>query len=308
MSVSDRLQDWAYAAGWSLVRRMPEGMAASMFNSAADVAARRNGPRVQQLRRNLARVVPQAGAEELDELVRGSLRSYARFWRETFRLPGMDRQAICRKVDEAMVGRAMIDDVLSKGKGLILVLPHTGNWDVSGMWLADRYGTFTTVAERLRPESLYRRFVSFRESMGFEILPASATDFSPYRVLIERLKANGVVCLTADRDLTRKGIPVTFFGEQTRMPAGPARLAAMTGATILIVDQTFTEDGWGLRIHSPIVVGSRDEIPIATQRMADGFAADIAANPVDWHMLQKLWIADLPEGKRKVLATAEERP
>jgi len=304
---TDRLQDWSYAAGWSLVRRMPEGMATSLFNSAADFAARRNGPGTRQLRRNLARVVPQAGAHELDELVSASLRSYARFWRETFRLPAMDKHAIYRKVDEVMIGAPLIDDALRKGKGLILALPHTGNWDVSGIWLVGHSGPFTTVNERLRPESLYRRFVAYRESLGFELLPASAHDFSPYRVLIERLKANRVVCLPADRDLTRRGVPVTFFGEETRMPAGPARLAAMTGATILLVDQSFTPDGWGLRVHSPIVVQSRDEIPVATQRMADGFAADIAANPVDWHMVQQLWIADLPQERRNVLtSTAEE--
>jgi phosphatidylinositol dimannoside acyltransferase len=300
-----RVQGWGYAAGWGMVRTMPEGMAEWLFRSAAGLAARRSGPRTKQLRRNLARVVPQAGEAELDELVRGGLRSYARYWMETFRLPSMDQKAIFEQVNEVFVNKSMIDEALSRGKGLVLALPHTGNWDVSGIWLANYSGTFTTVAERLRPESLFQRFVAYRESLGFEIVPTS--EVAGYRLLIERLRQNRAVCLPADRDLSRKGIPVTFFGEKTRMPAGPARLAAMTGATLLIVNQTFTEDGWGLGVHSPMIVHEREEIPAVTQRMADAFAADIAANPVDWHMLQPLWLSDLPDEPRAALAEVRDR-
>jgi phosphatidylinositol dimannoside acyltransferase len=180
------------------------------------------------------------------------------------------------------------------------VLPHTGNFDVSGIWLVAHSGSFTTVNERLKPESLYQRFVDYRQSLGFEIVPSEG---GAYRLLIERLRANKIVCLVADRDLSKRGIPVTFFGEETRMPAGPARLAATTGAQILVVDNLFTDDGWGVRVHTPITVHGREDVPVATQRMADAFAADIATNPADWHMMQKLWLADLDEDRRQALAS-----
>ena len=98
---------------------------------------------------------------------------------------------------------------------------------------ADTYGTFTTVAERLKPESLYRRFIDYRESLGFEVLPLSGGERPPFEVLGERLRDNRVVCLMAERDLTRTGVQVDFFGEPTRMPAGPAKLAIETGAALL---------------------------------------------------------------------------
>ncbi|MCT2583165.1 phosphatidylinositol mannoside acyltransferase [Actinophytocola gossypii] len=305
MSIGERLADLGYAAGWGLVRGLPAPLARGAFRAGADLAVRRGGPGVSQLRRNYARVVPQAGRAELDELVRDGVRSYARYWMETFRLPGMDRRAVYEQVDEVMVGKPLVDAALERGKGLILALPHTGNFDVSGVWLVGHSGRFTTVNERLRPESLYQRFVSYRESLGFEILAASGTDVGPYRVLMERLRQNRVVCLLADRDLSKRGIPVDFFGAKTRMPAGPARLAATTGAQILVVDNTFTEDGWGLRMHTPILVHGRDEVASATQRIADGFAADIGANPVDWHMMQKLWIEDLSDERRAALTEPE---
>ncbi|MPZ80052.1 MAG: phosphatidylinositol mannoside acyltransferase [Actinophytocola sp.] len=300
--LGERLQGAAYAAGWNVVRALPESLARAGFRAGADLAARRGGSGVAQLRRNYARVVPQAGPAELDALVRDGVRSYARYWMETFRLAGMDHREIYRKVDEVMVGKPQVDAALERGKGLVLALPHTGNFDVSGVWLVGHCGPFTTVAERLKPESVYQRFLAHRESLGFEIVPTTGGDRAPYRVLMERLRENKIVCLPADRDLSRRGIPVSFFGEQTRMPAGPARLAAITGAELGIVDNSFTEDGWGLRIHTPIRVHGRDEVQAATQRMADGFAADIAANPVDWHMMQKLWLADLSEERRDSLA------
>ncbi|OLF19606.1 phosphatidylinositol mannoside acyltransferase [Actinophytocola xanthii] len=306
MSIGHRMVDLGFAAGWSLVRRLPVSVARGSFRTAADLAVRRGGPGVRQLRRNYARVVPQAGPEELDELVRDGVRSYARYWMETFRLPGMDHREIYRRVDEVVVGRSLVDAALERGKGVVFALPHTGNFDVSGIWMVGHLGSFTTVAERLRPESLYRRFLAYRESLGFEILPSTGGDRAPYRVLMERLRENRAVCLPADRDLSRRGVPVKFFGAATRMPAGPARLAAATGAELLIADNSFTEDGWGLRLHTPMLVHGRDEAASATQRMADAFAADIAANPVDWHMMQKLWLEDLSEQRRASLGEPEE--
>ena len=94
---------------------------------------------------------------------------------------------------------------------------------------SQHFGTFTTVAERLKPESLYQRFIDYRESLGFEMLPLTGGERPPFEVLAERLRDNGIVCLMADRDLTRSGVQVDFFGEPTRMPAGSAKLAHRDG-------------------------------------------------------------------------------
>ncbi|MGW5054592.1 phosphatidylinositol mannoside acyltransferase [Actinokineospora sp. NPDC004072] len=293
MTRGERLADAGYAAGWRLVRMLPEPVAAGLFRAGADLAARRAGPGVLRLRRNLARVVPQAGPAELDDLVRAALRSYARYWMEAFRLPSMDHAAIKRRMDETATGTEYLDKALADGNGAVMALTHSGNWDVAGVWLARTHGRFTTVAERLKPESLYHRFVAYRESLGFEVVPATGGDRNPAVVLAERLRENKVVCLLADRDLTPNGRPVTFFGAQTKMPAGPAYLAARTGAALLPVGCWFTDDGWGLRIHPPIPVAGVRAVPSATQALADVLAADIAAHPADWHMLQDLWLEDI---------------
>ncbi|HEX6754841.1 MAG TPA: phosphatidylinositol mannoside acyltransferase [Mycobacteriales bacterium] len=287
--------DLGFAAGWAAVRALPEPVVAAGFRAAADRAARRGGKGASRLRSNLRRVVPGAGDAELDELTRRGLRSYARYWQETFRLPVIGPDRIRERTD--FLGVETLDKAVANGRGVVLTLPHSGNWDAAAVWLVDHGARFTTVAERLRPESLFRRFVAYREGLGMEVLPLTGGDRPPSDVLGERLRAGGVVCLLGDRDLTRRGIDVTFFGDTARMPAGPALLAATTGAALHPVGLWFTPQGWAVHVHDEVpVVGERlrDRVGTATQALADAYAGDIAAHPEDWHMLQRLWLADLP--------------
>lgn len=285
------LADLGYAAGWRVVRTAPPGLTAPVFRAGADRAARRGGPDVAQLRRNLARVVPDATPGELDVLVRESLRSYARYWHEVFRLPATDPGAVRARI--SMTGDGHFDAARAAGRGVVIVLPHTGNWDVAGIWLVGRSGEFTTVAERVRPESLYRRFVDYRRGLGFEVVPLTGDGRGPAGPLVRRLRAGGVVCLLGDRDLTASGVPVRLFGDTAVLPSGPARLARATGAALLPFGGWFTPDGWGMRFHPPVPVGRGAQgVTTATQAVADAFAADIAAHPADWHVLQPLWERD----------------
>uniref|UniRef100_UPI00038283D5 phosphatidylinositol mannoside acyltransferase n=1 Tax=Actinoalloteichus spitiensis TaxID=252394 RepID=UPI00038283D5 len=235
--------------------------------------------------------------------------------REAFQLPSVDRAAARRTFDLGVESPTALDQAMSDGRGVVVALPHSGNWDMAGLWATHRYGRFTTVVERLRPASVYERFVAYRESLGFEILPADGGRRT-MMTMLERLRAGGLVCLVADRDLSSSGVPVDFFGERTRMPAGPAWLAARTGATLLPATTWFTPAGWGLRFARPVeVAGGGAGVARATQAVADAFAEEIARHPADWHMLQPLWLSDLPgRGRRDepadtVLATSgEPRP
>lgn len=294
----DRVVDLVYAAGWGVVKATPRSLSRRWFDAAADAASVRNGAGTRQLRKNLRRVVgPGYSEPELDELVGAALRSYARYWLETFRLPRMDKKDIAARVH--MYGGERIDEALALGKGVVLALPHMGNWDSAGVWLVQTHGSFATVAERLRPESLYDRFVEYREGLGFEILPLTGGPRPPFDVLRERLDQNKPICLIGDRDLSRHGVEVSFFGEATRMPGGPAMLAATTGAPLLPAGLWFEGDDWGVHVGESIEVPEgrlRDQVPAVTQALATAFEAEIAAHPADWHMLQKLWLADLRGG------------
>jgi len=289
VDVRARVADLGYAAGWRLVRTLPERWALGLFDRAADRAARDGGP--VQLRRNLARVLGTAPQQVPDDLVRAGLRSYARYWCEAFRLPAMDPGWLADRIEAAATGIEHIHAAVAGGRGVILALPHSGNWDLAGVWVVRRIGRPTVVAERLDPESLFRRFVRFREQLGFEIVPLTGGTAPPFDLLTERLRQGRVVGLLGERDLTGSGVPVTFFGEPTCMPSGPARLALGTGAPLLPVHCWFTPDGWGVDVGAPI--DTDGGVRATTQRLADRFAAGIAAHPADWHMLQPLWTADV---------------
>jgi KDO2-lipid IV(A) lauroyltransferase len=263
----------------------------------ADAASVRNGPTAQQLRANLRRVAgPDTSEQRMDRLVGEALRSYARYWRETFLLESMDRDKVVDSFDRHFIGMDHYRAGLAGGKGMILALTHSGNYEASGIWLVHDSGSFTTVAERLKPESLFDRFVEYRQSLGMEVLPLTGGERPVATVLAERLRENKVVCLLADRDLSRNGIEVDFLGEPTRMPAGPALLAATTGASLHAVHSYFVGDEWGHTVSAPIALPEgrlRERVAAGTQAMADLFAGYIAGKPEDWHMVQKLWLADL---------------
>jgi KDO2-lipid IV(A) lauroyltransferase len=286
---AERLTDWGYAAGWRLVREMPEPWARGIAGAGARYAARGGGP--EQLRKNLARVIGSTPAEVPDSLIRAALASYARYWREAFRLPSMDLSALADRLDRVFVGAEHFAAAHAAGRGAVMALPHSGNWDMAGVWLAQNYGTFATVAERLKPESLYDRF---------EVLPLTGGDRPPSEVLAERLRQNTFVCLMADRDLTRSGVPVEFFGKPTRMPAGPAKLAIETGAPLHPAHVYYDGADCVVQIDDAIDTSSGD-VGVIIQALADRFAINIAKHPQDWHMLQPLWLADLSQKRRAYL-------
>lgn len=289
----------AYRAAWATVSHLPEGAAQAAFDRVADALVAQRGPAVVQLARNLRRVLGEtATPAALHAVVRAAMRSYGRYWLETFRLHRMDSADVAHR---ALAGTTGLDHILAAreaGRGILLALPHSGNWDIAGLSMVATLGGITTVAERLEPESVYRRFVAYREGLGFEILALTGdagTSGRTAAVLRERLEQGKMVCLLADRDLSGTGIPVTFFGERTTMPAGPALLAARTGAALCPVHLAYTDSGWIQLVDPPLELpGTRlaEQVKAGTQALADFFETRIALFPADWHMLQPLWTAD----------------
>ena len=297
----DRLTDAGYAAGWRATRLLPEPVARAAFAGGAQLAVRRDGPRVRQLRANLD-VVTGGGLDDaaLDELTGAAMRSYARYWEEAFRLPVLSRERVI--AGSHMPGQEHLERARDAGRGVVFALPHSGNWDAAGVWLVDWLGgPFLTVAERLRPESLYRRFVEFREGLGMRVVPLTGGERPSTTVLKEWLTAGGTTCLLVDRDLSGAGVPVTFFGRQTTMPGGPALLAAQTGAALLPAVCQFDGAGWRFVVHPEVPVDGpgrlRDRVTGAMQQVADAFATTIAERPEDWHVLGRIWPEVGPDGR-----------
>ena len=305
--LSERLTGVAYQLGWKVICRFPESWARWVFMAVADIAWRRQGPKVQVLEANLRRVLiyqdsspvvdgPVVDGGELRALSRAALRSYARYWLEVFRLPVIPVERIVAGMHFRGSGDETVWAHLNSGRGAVIALPHMGNFDQAGVWIiAQGAGTFTTVAERLKPESVYESFVRYRQTLGFEVLPLTG-GAGPFGVLAARLRAGHLVCLVSDRDLKETGIEVELLGEKARI-AATAALAVHTGAALMPTATWFDEDGWGACIYDEIPVpasGTRAEkVAAMSQQLANVFSEAIAEHPQDWHMLQRVFLADL---------------
>jgi phosphatidylinositol dimannoside acyltransferase len=297
--VNDRLVALAYGAGWQVVKRMPAKAAYATFERIADTLWSRRGKDVLRLESNLRRVVgPDVSDDELRQLSKQGMRSYFRYWCDSFRLPAWSRETIVSSM--VAYDDHHLADALAEGRGVVVALPHMGNWDHAGAWATLAHSPVVSVAERLKPEDLYEKFLAFRRSLGMDIIPLTGGDPAfPY--LQDRLKAGALVALLGDRDLGKGGVPVQFFGAKAKMPAGPAALAIDTGAA-LVTAELFLDGGRNaVRFHPPIEVpqeGQRSRrIFATTQLVADRFAGGIAAHPADWHMLQRVWVDDLDPEK-----------
>ena len=290
-----------YTAAWAAVRRLPERSAYLLFAVGADLAWRRRGALVRQLEANLRRVRPAADHATLRTLSRAGMRSYLRYWCDAFRLPDWDADRVVSTV--RVEGEEHLRASTGEGaRGVVAALMHMGNWDHAGAWATLTGVPVVTVAERLRPERLYARFLAYRESLGMEILPLTGGERDVLDVLSARLRAGRLVPLLADRDLRSSGVEVDLLGEPATMPPGPAMLALRTGAALHPVSIWHEPSGTPvprlvIRFHDevPGVTGgtTRERVTAMTQQVADVFGAAITEHPTDWHMLQPLWRADV---------------
>ncbi len=299
--MAERLALLGYTAGWRVVGLLPEVVAYGVFTAIADAIWWRHSTGVQQLEANLRRVVPEAGDQRIRQLSRAGMRSYLRYWCDAFRLSTWSKE---RTVDPVrLVDGDLLWKAQAEGRGLVVALSHQGNWDHAGAWSAYQLAKVVTVAERLQPAQLFDRFVAYRESLGMEILPLTGGG-TVLATLVRRVRKGGFVPLLMDRDLTGNGVRVRFFGEAAYMAAGPAALALATKAPLLPVNLHYerlprgSAARWGMVItmHPPVEAPQAarpEQIQQMTQACADALAEGIAAHPEDWHMLQRVFAADL---------------
>jgi len=286
--VRDRLIATLYFSGWALVRALPEKVAYSLFNRLADFIYRRNGKSVRRLRGNLSRVQPAIDGAALDELTHMAMRSYLRYWCDTFRIQNWSTKKILETV--TVSNSNLLIDRMKSGQGVVVALPHSGNWDHAGAYFCALGIPLVTVAERLKPEALFQKFLEHRTRMGFEVLPLDNRSFP---TLMNRAQEKRLIALVADRDLSRSGIDVNFFGYPARMPAGPALLSIKTGIPLIVAHVSYTPHGIHIDFHdvaTPENGSESQKVDELVQRIADRFAQGIAEHSVDWHMLQRIWV------------------
>ncbi|MDR3360428.1 MAG: phosphatidylinositol mannoside acyltransferase [Bifidobacteriaceae bacterium] len=281
---------------WRVVPRLPRPVARALFTLAADVAVATGAKGPRQLRANLARVVPDAPPALLRRLTRRGMRRYLRYFCEAFQLSSWSEAEV-----DAMVtaeGEAEIKAAMGEDRQVVAALGHMGNWDLAGAWAARHLAPVVTVAERLKPEAVFQEFLAMRQQIGLTVIPLDPGG-GTFRQLRQTLEGGKpwIAPLLADRDLGRSGVEVDFFGQRALVAPGPAALALATGRPLTPVSMSRRGRGYVLRFLPPVRlpedVAPDRRVEALTQAWVTALEAEIRRHPADWHMLQKVFVADL---------------
>jgi KDO2-lipid IV(A) lauroyltransferase len=273
---------------------VPPAVSTVLARGAGATLARLERNKREVVARNLRRVLgPGASARTLARTVDAAFEYYALYYLESLRLPGLSAEAV--DAGFTVEGYEHLLAALAAGKGALLVLPHLGGWEWAGRWVADQGHHITVVAEPIQPPELFEWFVEMRSALGMTVVA-----LGPHAgaAVARALRANEVVCLLADRDVAGGGVPVTFFGEKTTMPGGPATLMLRTGAPILPTAVYFTKgrDQHVGVVRPPLEVGRsgrlRDDVAQLTQALAGELELLIRKAPAQWHLFQPNWPGD----------------
>jgi KDO2-lipid IV(A) lauroyltransferase len=278
-----------YLFAWKVIALLPEKSAYQLANFVSDRIYKKNGKGIRRLRSNYAQVMPEYSTEKLEELTKLGMRSYLRYWFDTFRLSRWSKNRIISTTQ--VIRENLLRDPIQSKQGCIVALPHAGNWDHAAAYFCSTGITLTAVVEKLKPEAIFKKFLAYRESIGIEAISHKEKTIP---ILSQRLRDGKLIALVADRDMSRNGVEVNFFGKTSKMPSGPAILAINTGAPLITAYVRYTLDGIQIIFDETIKPTSsgneEDQIKIITQSIADNFAKRIKEYPVDWHMLQRIWI------------------
>ena len=278
-----------YLFAWKVIGVLPEKSAYKLANLISDQIYNKNGKGVKRLRSNYQRVVPNISDLQLDKLTKDGMRSYLRYWFDTFRLNKWSKSRIIETT--FVVRENLLRDPVETKKGCIIALPHAGNWDHAAAYFCSTGIPLTAVVEKLKPETIFKKFLAYRQSIGIEAISHKEKTIP---ILMDRLNEGKLIALVADRDMSRNGIEVNFLGGIAKMPAGPAILAIKSGSPLVTAYIRYLDNGIEITfdetIKLPIAGNEEEQVRTVTQSMADNFAKRIKDSPVDWHMLQRIWV------------------
>jgi len=201
------------------------------------------------VKRNLKAIFPDMPNKDIRVIRWNMHRNFAKYLVDFFRFEKIDAQYIKKNI--RVQNLEYFDQALSKGKGVIVLTAHLGNWELGGVVIALSGYPFSVVAQPHKHKKVNEFFNFQRESKGIRVIPLGRA----VRACLNLLAENKMVALVGDRDFTEKGAVLDFFGKPAFFPEGPAAFALKTGAVIVpgfMVRNS--DDTYDLRIEKPIEV------------------------------------------------------
>ena len=262
----------AMRAALAAVRVLPRPVAL-----AAGAAIGRAAGAVLRLRRrvtddNLALAFPELSPAVRARIARGVYAHFGRMAVDSLRVSAMGPRAVVPFVTGGDFVR-LLDDRLPRGRGVIVLTGHVGNWELGGAYVAARGYPLAAVVKPPANRYVARHAERVRERLGIETIPMPEARAG----VLEALKANKVVALVADQGALRSTVWSPFFGRPTKTPPGPGLFAVRSGAPVLFGTMVALPGG-GYELFAEVLVEEASgDADAAVQRIADAFRARLEA-------------------------------
>ncbi|MDO5025681.1 MAG: phosphatidylinositol mannoside acyltransferase [Trueperella sp.] len=292
---------------------LPEALGRAIFDLIGTAVGLSNIKGVRQLRTNYHRIVPLSGWAARRRSAR-AMRSYFRYYYEAFRLPALTPAQISSRVK--LVNGEKLQELIATGGSASGALMHMGNWDLAGAWAGEFLAPVHTIAEKLEPPELAELFLGFRRDLGMTIYHAVRGGGAIRNLTADMAQETCFVPLLCDRDLSATGVEVKLCGHPVRVAVGAALLAQRTGQPmfpVTIVTSNFKDDAarvraagtnWGIDLivgdpiwaHPAQTTAEREaDLVRMNQEWLDQVSELLPQYLEDWHMLQKVFVADLDQ-------------
>lgn len=284
----EKIAIYAYRAGTWLMSRLPIPVARGIVSFLLQLSFVMWPKKRRYVNDNFAHILGRSPTSlEVRRKALAAYRSYARYVVELMRLPRLTDDEAGRLVDTATL-LPLETYWRESGRGLILTSAHIGNLEGVARGIARHGWPIAALGDDTSFPELFELLRRQRRDWGVNLIP-----WRNMRDIFGVLRRNEILALIIDWGYRSEDIPVRLFGSWTTLPAGPAALAAKTGAPIVHIAIRRSEDRQSFQVtySDPIEVRSSDpaEIRRATQAVADALAATIAAAPEQWYSFKPLW-------------------
>jgi lauroyl/myristoyl acyltransferase len=237
---------------------------------------------------NLKAIFPEKSGKEIRAIRLRMSRNFAKYLVDFFRFDNLDREYINKHIHVENIEN--FNRAMDKGKGVVVLTAHLGNWELGGVVIALMGYPFWVVALPHKDKLVNKFFNDKRESKGIKVMALG----SAVRTCLKVLNNNQLIGLVGDRDFTDSGLVMDFFGKPTIFPEGPAAFCLKTGAPIVPGFMLRNkDDSFTLLIEKPIEfqpTGDRHrDLRELMQRYIKLFEDYIRRYPDQWYMFRRFW-------------------
>ncbi len=241
------------------------------------------------VRDNLKAVFPNKSEREICRMRLMMFRNFAKHLVDFFRFSKIDQEFI--KENVKIENQHYLDQAVAKGKGVITLSAHMGNWELGGAVIGMLGYPFWVVALAHKHEKVDNFFNLQRLSKGVNVMPLGKSGRGCLRVL----KENKFLGLVGDRDFNESGVVVDFFGRPTIFPKGPAVFSLKIGSPIVPGFMLRNkDDSFTFRFEKPIEFkpggNNEEDVEELIRAYIKVFEAYIRKFPDQWYMFRRFWV------------------